>query len=240
MKENLDKLLGYDKFPVTPKDRHDSLCQQVSEVKANEKFLLGRLKKEVEANMKEYEDYAKADHSDIGSHFHAFPPMYLGGNYTGHIGMRWPSSKVSLRYAISKKFMLKDGTSDLTVCKIVPEYGDKPSFAFFTDDFMFDLNYMSHVNTSLFFLDSTTTGYITYSDYEVRWLSIDGLACGYKHCFFSVFHTLNRQYRFQTGKNMSEDDLEVLDKRIWYEMEALPTKQQAENENFKTVSDEEE
>ena len=223
MNNNIDELLGYDKFPVTPKDICDSLCQVVNELKANEKFLQGRLKKETEANMKEYEDYAKADHSDIGSHFHAFPSMYLGGNYTGHIGMQWPSSKVSLRYAISKKFMLKDVPRDLTVCRIAPEYGGEPSFAFFTDDFMFDLNYMSHVNTGLFFLDSTTTGYITYSDYEVRWLSIDGLACGYKHCLFSVFHTFNRQYRFPKGKNMSEDDLEELDQRIWYEMEALPT-----------------
>ena len=67
-----DDKLRKSSLPIPAKKEYGGLCEVADEFKANESFLIGELMKTVNANMKEYRGYAKADHSNIGPHFHSF------------------------------------------------------------------------------------------------------------------------------------------------------------------------
>lgn len=204
-------------LPVPPKKEYDGLCEVADEFNTNEKYLLGELMKKAKANMKEYRSYAKADHSNIGEHFHSFGSIDMGGDYQGHIGMEWPSPKINLRYCVTKDFSLKDENIGMTIGKIRSRYGDEPMLAFFTDWMLEGLGDSTRIGKDLLFLNCNGNGLISYCSDEVRWLFHDGLAYGFKHCRYCVFHEFSDRYKFPSGK-LTQAEIEELNDAIWNEM----------------------
>ena len=204
-------------LPVPPKKEYDGLCEVADEFNTNEKYLLGELMKKAKANMKEYRSYAKADHSNIGEHFHSFGSIDMGGDYQGHIGMEWPSPKIDMRYCVTKDFSLKDENIGMTIGKIRSRYGDEPMLAFFTDWMLEGLGDSTRIGKDLLFLNCNGNGLISYCSDEVRWLFHDGLAYGFKHCRYCVFHEFSDRYKFPSGK-LTQAEIEELNDAIWNEM----------------------
>ena len=204
-------------LPVPPKKEYGGLCEVADEFKANENFLIDELMKTVNVNMKEYRGYAKADHSDIGPHFHSFGSIDMNGGYMGHIGIDWPSTGAGPSCCITKDFQLKDACNGMTAGYIFPEYGEGRILAFFTDWLLEGLGDSTRTGKDLLFLDCAHTGIVSYCNDEARWLFCNGIAYGHKLCKFTVFTEFSDRFRFPSWV-LSEDDLDELHEDIWNEM----------------------
>lgn len=163
-----DEITKTSSLPVPPKKEYDGLCEVADEFNANEGYFIGELMKKAKANMNEYRSYAKADHSNIGEHFHSFGSIDMSGNYQGHIGMEWPSLEVNLRYCITKDFNLNDENISMTVGKIRDGFGNGPIPVFFTDWMLESLGDSTRIGKGLLFLNCSGNGLISYCSDEVR------------------------------------------------------------------------
>lgn len=208
VKSNFDdnNLFTANISPIPSKQEYSCLCEVVEEYDGNLDYLMGKISQTIKKNTLLYQDYSNANHSDIGSHCHAFPDFDLGNGYIAYVGMFWPEMKENLAISLTKEFVLENGGDDMTMGIINPNNTDEPQLAFFTRLFFECFSDATKFGKNLFFVDAALNGYISECSGEVRWLFSEGLAFGYKYCKFYVFNEFTDAVKY-SDDSLSEDDL---------------------------------
>lgn len=201
-------------LPIPSKQEYSCLCEVIEEFCGNSNYLIDKVSQGIKKNALLYQDYSNADHSDIGSHCHAFPSFDLGDGYTAHIGMNWPEMKEFLIPCLTKEFVLEDGGDGMTLGMIYPDNLEGEIPAFFTRIFFEDFSDSTKFGKNIFFLDICRNGYISECSGEIRWLFSKGVAFGYKYCKFYVFNGFTDQIKYQ-GEDLTDDMKEELDDLLW-------------------------
>lgn len=192
--------------PISSKQEYGCLCEVVEEYGGNLDCLMGKISHVIKKNTLLYQDYSNADHSDIGSHCHAFPSFDLGDGYIAYVSMFWPEMKENLAISLTKEFVLENGGDGMIMGIINPNNTDEPQLAFFTKLFFECFSDATKLGKNLFFVDAALNGYISECSGEVRWLFSEGLAFGYKYCKFFVFNEFTDAVKY-SDDSLSEDDL---------------------------------
>lgn len=203
------------RLPIQSKKGYESLCEVMYEYLGNNACLMNEISQKIRDNTNLYENYSKSDHSDIGSHTHAFPSFNLGDDYIAYIGMNWPEMKEFLIPRLTKEFILEDGGDDMTLGMIYPDNLEGKIPAFFTKIFFEDFSDSTKFGKDLFFLDICKNGYFFESDSgEVRWLFSKGVAFGHKYCMYYVFNEFSDKMKYQ-GEELTDERIEELMDDVW-------------------------
>ena len=208
VKSNFDgnNLFTANISPIPSKQEYGCLCEVTKEYNGNLNYLMSKIGQAIKKNTLLYQDYSNADHSDIGSHCHAFPSFDLRDGYITYVGMFWPEMKENLAISLTKEFVLENGGDDMTMGIINPNNTDEPQLAFFTRLFFECFSDATKFGKNLFVVDAALYVYISEFSVDVRWLFSEGLAFGYKYCKFYVFNEFTDAVKYPDD-SLSEDDL---------------------------------
>lgn len=211
---NNNNLLAANILPFPSKKEYGCLCEVTEEFSGNFEYLMDKASREIKKNNLLYQTYSDEDHSDMGSHCHAFPSFDLGDGYIAHIGMNWPEKKGYLIIVLTKKFILENGSEDMTLGLIYPDNSNGLQPAFFTRLFFESFSDSTKFGKDLFFLNVGMNGYLSECSGEVRWLFSEGIASGYKYCKYYVFNDFADTAKYQ-GEELTDEMMDKLDECLW-------------------------